>query len=460
VHQDLSLAAGRLAVQPSRIALTTPPGSTRSRTLRLTNTGTVPLHLSLIEQDRGFTPAGAHQAAGPGAPLRREKINGSHQPITDLRNSPAAALPQQQAAAGTAWSSITNYPTPIMDNVVADNDGVVYSVGGVDDNTITAAGYAYHPDSKSWTKIADLPQPREAAAGAFVNGKLYVTGGWDASGTPTSTTYAYDPAANKWTQVADLPAPLAAGAATSVNGQLYAVAGCSTFDCVTASTAAYRYDPAANAWTKLADFPQGVVFLGCGPTTDGMVCAGGLQPIADFPFTQPSAATYQYVAGSNAWTRVADMPYTNWGMAYAGADGKLQVVGGIVNNELSNQSAEFDSATGTWSTLPNAPNALYRGGATCGLYQVGGALNSASGILPTPYADQLPSTDPCIRGSDVAWLSESSNDVVVQPGKSVTVTVTLGGPATSQAGQYGARLAMTTDTPYQVTPVPVTMTVH
>ena len=472
VRQDWRLAAGHLTVRPASIAVDQAPGSTRSRTLRLTNDGTVPLHLNLVEQDRGFTPAGGeHQSAGPGTPLHRVKINASPKPFTTLGRSSSAlprrsTLPQQQAAAGTGtgtgtgWESTADYPTPIADNVVADNDGVVYSVAGVDDNTVTAAGYAYHPGSTSWTPIADLPQALEAPVGAFVDGKLYVAGGWDDSGNPVSTTYAYSPATNKWTRVADLPAPVAAGAATVSNGKLYVVAGCGTAACAPASTAVYRYDPDSNTWTQLADYPQDVVFLGCAGTSGGLVCAGGVQPLATYPYTQSSAATYEYVAGSNAWTRVADMPYTDWAMGYAGSGGKLEVVGGIVNEEVSNQAAEFDPATGTWSALPNAVNTLYRGGATCGIYQVGGSLDSLDGLLPTPYVEQLPGYDSCIQGSDVTWLSESSDSVEVQPGKSVTVPVTLDAPTASPAGEYDARLAITTDTPYQVTPVPITMTVR
>ena len=347
-----------------------------------------------------------------------------------------------------------------MDNVVASNDGVVYSVAGVTDNGLTAAGYAYHPDRQAWTRIADLPQAIEAPVGAFVDGRLYVAGGWDANGNPTSATYAYDPARNIWARVADLPAPVAIGAATSVDGQLYVVAGCATAECTPASSATFRYDPGTNAWTKLADYPQDVVFLACAPASHGLVCAGGLTPLASYPYEEVTAATYQYVAGTNVWTRVADMPYADWGMAYTGEGGQLQVVGGIVDGAVTNQASQFDPATGGWSALPNAVNALYRGGAACGLYRVGGSLPSASGLDPAPYAEQLPGYDDCVSGSDVAWLSTSSSQVDVPPGRTVTVTVALAAPMDAALGEYDARLAVTTDTPYPISPVPVALTVR
>jgi hypothetical protein len=411
-------------------------------------------------QDRGFTPAGGkHRPTASGAALRRVKIAASWQPFATRTTPPNGVAQPQVAAAGAAWSDLPWYPTPIMDNLVAEEDGVVYSVAGFADSGITAAAYAYHSDSRSWTRIADLPQPLESPVGGFADGKLYAAGGWDANGNPVSTAYAYDPRTNAWSRVADLPAPLAAAAATSANGELYVVAGCTTPACVPASTATYRYDPNNDAWTRLADYPQPVVLPGCASTGGGIVCAGGLTPLDTYPGQEPSSATYQYVAGNNAWTRVADMPYPDWGMAYAGSDGKLQVVGGVANGSVTNQASQFDPSTGAWSALPNANDAVYRGGAACGLYRIGGSLPAISGLEPTPYAEHLPTGDACISGSDVAWLAESSSDVEIPAGRSVTVTVAFDASGVSVAGEYGARLAVATDTPYPVSPVPVAMTV-
>jgi Kelch motif len=460
VRQDWSLAAGRLTIKPASISVSQRSGDTRYQTVRLTNDGSRSLHLNLIEQNRGFTPAGGkHQSTAAGAPLQRVDVAASWKPFATRKTSPQTLAQPQTAAAGAAWSDLPWYPTPIMDNLVTEDDGVVYSVAAFTDSGITAAAYAYHQDSKSWTRIADLPQRLESPVGGFVDGKLYAAGGWDANGNPVSTTYAYDPRANTWSRVADLPAPIAAAAGTSANGRLYVVAGCTTVECVPASTAAYRYDPDTDAWTRLADYPQPVVLPGCAQAGDGVVCAGGLTPLDTYPYEEPSGASYQYVAGSNAWTRVADMPYPDWGMAYAGADGRLQVVGGVANGSVTNQAVEFDPATGAWSGLPNANNAVYRGGAACGLYRIGGSLPSFSGIEPSPYAEQLPTGDACISGSDVLWLSESSSDIAIPPGRSVTVTIELDASGVSAAGQYDARLAVATDTPYPVLPVTVAMTV-
>ena len=214
-----------------------------------------------------------------------------------------------------------------------------------------------------------------------------------------------------------------------------------------------RYDPGADTWTRLADYPQAVAFLGCAAAGDGLVCAGGVDPATG----EVSSATYRYFADADTWVRVADLPFRSWGMAYADAGGKFQVIGGVVNDSVSNQAAEYDPATNVWSALPNAANALYRGGAACGLYQIGG---SAYSFNATPLAQRLPGYDDCLRGSAVSWLSVSrTGELTLPPGRSITITVSVAAPAAVPPGEYAARLAFVTDTPYQVEPMPVTMRV-
>jgi hypothetical protein len=457
VHRDWRLEAGHLTVQPADISLSQRPGRAGQRQVRLTNDGSQPLHVSLVEQDRGYTPAGGRPATtAPGAPLVQVK---GETPVGSLAARgaarPASTAAPQDATSGTAWTNLPEYPDLVMDNLVADDDGTVYSVGGTGDEAVTAKGYVYDPRAKVWNRIADLPEGRESPVGAFVDGRLLVVAGWDLAGT-TATTYSYDPGTDSWSRKADLPAGMAAGAAASVNGKLYVVGGCTTNGCIPASNGAYRYDPDADSWTKLADYPESVAFLACAPAGDGVVCAGGVDPAKGWS-GEPTNTTYRYFPESNTWVRVAYMPYYAWGMAYAGVGGRLQIVGGNIYGTVTNQASEFDPGTGVWSALPNANTPQFRGGAACGLYQVGG---SPYGFNPTPLVQQLTGYDYCVHGSDVPWLSANRTAFDLPAGGSVTVTVAADASAVAGLGEYGARLALVTDTPYATKPIPVTMTVH
>lgn len=454
VRQDWQLRAGRVSATAAGLEVSAGRHGADPGSVTLTNNGAVPAHVKVVEQDRGFTPVGGHHAAAsPGAPLKKTPLHDATAFRPNERHAGTTAPSAREAEVNPAWSDLPNFPTPIMDNVVAESDGVVYSVGGFTDAGITAAGYAYDADAGSWQRIADLPAPRENAVGGFVDGRLYVAGGWDGKGNLTSTTFAYDPAADRWTRVADIPAPSAAASGAVADGGLYIVSGCTTVMC-TEATPTYRYDPDDDAWTRLADYPEHVVMAGCATPGEGLVCAGGLVPAEFAGDEHPVSSAYRYVPGSDAWTAVAALPYPVWGASSAGADGRLQMVGGITGDIITNQAVEFDPATGAWSALPNATYPMFRGGAACGLTRVGGSIGDG---FAAPYVERLPGQGACVSGDDVGWLATDKTEVVVPPGGSVQVRVAFDAAATSERGTYAARLAFVTDTPYTVPPVDVSL---
>jgi hypothetical protein len=442
ITDNWKLDAGRLSVRPGAVSAAVRPGSTATVPVTFRNTGTAALHVDLSERDGpGSTPT----SAGPGTPLVRVKA-----PVTThaLGAAPRGAPGTTARQAAAPWAGITDHPTTTVDNVVAYDRGQVYSISGVVDGNVSAAGDVYDPATNAWTPIAPMPAAVEAAQGTFVGDKLYVTGGWDASGTDVTSTYVYDPARDVWSTVADLPVAVSGGAAASLDGQLYVVGGCTTDACVPASAAVYSYDPGTNAWTRHADYPKALAFLGCAGLADHLVCAGGSDPE-----TGASVAdTYSYDPASDTWTQVADLPYRNWGAAYAGANGRLQLVGGVVNDLVSNQAEQYDPSSDAWSALPNAGNAVYRGGGACGLYVVGGARGTLTGITA---AETLPGYDDCTGPVDVLWLSESATSFDLAPGHSRTVLVRL--DSAHVPGDASARMVPATDTPYDVAPVGVTL---
>ena len=46
--------------------------------------------------------------------------------------------------------------------------------------------YSYDPSTMSWTQLADMADAREAPTSNWVNGQLYVVGGWDENGNSAS----------------------------------------------------------------------------------------------------------------------------------------------------------------------------------------------------------------------------------------------------------------------------------
>jgi hypothetical protein len=151
------------------------------------------------------------------------------------------------------------------------------------------------------------------------------------------------------------------------------------------------------------------------------------------------------------------MPDDAWGAATATANGKLEVMGGAINNgaDVTNQAFAYDPSSNAWSAMPDSNNATYRGGAACGIYKVGG---SVGGFTPVPFTENLPGYDQC--DGTVAWMSLNKTQFTVAPGNTVTVTVTADSSVVSQPGSYAAQVVASTNTPYpSLAPVGVTMTV-
>jgi N-acetylneuraminic acid mutarotase len=461
-RQDFTLKAGHLTVTPGSIAVTETLGSAKTKNVKLTNDGTQPVHVKVGEQNGSFTPMGQSKPAStmPGAPLQTVKTTTSFTNRSSAQVKPQAkplgVEPRSTTPSAPPWADIANYPIKVMDNAVATgDDGTVYSFGGTDGNAAWATSYAYDPSSQQWSKIADMPEALNGAAAVPLNGKIYIIGGWNAAGTGSTHVYAYDPSGNSYSQVASLPKGVSGAAATSLNGQLYVVGGCTTGQCAPASDSTFSYDPGSDSWSTLDAYPGGALaFMGCAGVAGELVCAGGI----DATTSAGSKATYAFTPGSG-WTKVADMPVDDWAFSYYGANDKFQIVGGAISNgtQITNQALEYDPAANTWSALPNANNADYRGGGGCGLYKIGG---STGNFNPQTFAETLPGFSPCGVTPDVPWLSESTTEFDLAPGASTTVVVTMDSSTVPQPGAYTGGISISTDTPYSVPSVSASMQVN
>ena len=105
-------------------------------------------------------------------------------------------------------------------------NGKFYVAGGFTSTGNTAALEVYTPSINGWTVLPPMPTPRRAAAGAVVNGRLYVIGGLgNGSSTPLRTVEAYNPATNTWRTLSPLPKAVFAAAAVAINGAIHVVGG-------------------------------------------------------------------------------------------------------------------------------------------------------------------------------------------------------------------------------------------
>jgi N-acetylneuraminic acid mutarotase len=230
---------------------------------------------------------------------------------------------------------------------------------------------------------------------------------------PSASVYAYTPGSNTWAAVASLPTAEGAPMAAVLGGQLYVVGGCTTTtstggfcsDPSQTSDAMYRYDPDSNTWATLASYPVPVSFGACAGIDGQVVCAGGRESTSSEGDLGDLSATYLYDPVANTWRRGADMPAVHgdgyWAMSYAGADGMLQMAGGVTNNSMAvtNEAQEYNPVTNTWKLLPNTGYPAYQQAGACGFYQIG------DGVGDQAAAQVLPGYDQCDGAGDAPWLT-------------------------------------------------------
>jgi N-acetylneuraminic acid mutarotase len=345
---------------------------------------------------------------------------------------------------------VAPFPFSIMDSTADAFDGKVYSVGGFDGGANLNVAFVYDPDTDSWAEIASMSEVREKPAAAFVDGLLYVVGGWDDTGGTVGTLEIYDPETDTWSTGAEAPAAYAAATAVAHDGLLYVIGGCTDFCGV---TDVYVYDPGTDAWSAAAPYPEEVSWTHCA-SVDGLVyCAGGVSDGAG-----ELDSGYAYDADADAWSPIASLPQTQWAGGYVGAGGQLIVSGGVTDDfsTVTNAGWAYDPGSDAWSSIPNSNNALYRGASACGFYKIGG---SQEGFSPVDAVELLPGLDDCGAAPDVTWLSVDPTAGSLAPSDSTEVTVAFDASVAEvdQPGTYQAMLTFKEDTPYVVSPVAITM---
>ena len=453
VRKDFTLDAGHLTVSSQSLSTSQVLGAAASKSVTFGNDGTAPVHVSLGEEDAGYTAmdTGPEAATPSGAPAMVTRTTTSLGAASRTTAAPTAGPVLRPSAAPAAgpWTSVADYPEPLQDGIVASHNGKVYVAGGYNGSYALQDAYIYDPAAQAWSTIARLPERLEASSAGFIGDTLYVAGGFgDGSGGSTHA-YAYHPDTNAWTRLADLPVGVAAAGSAVVDGKLYVIGGCTNGSSCSATSTVSVYDPGSDSWTKAPDYPTAVAWAACGGVSAEVVCAGGYG-------SSSLTSTYAYAPGGSGWTAKADMPVDAWGAASTSANGKLEVMGGAINGgtAVTNEGFAYDPDTDSWTQLPNSNNAGYRGGAACGIYKVGGSGPGG----PTSVVEHLPGYDQC--GGDVGWMSEETTGFDVAPGQTVTVKVTTDSATLSQPGTYKGELVVGTDSPYgSAQPVAVTMDV-
>lgn len=160
------------------------------------------------------------------------------------------------------WSEDLTDPLPVAlaySSVVTDGN-LIYVIGGEDQTAVLYDTlYIYDPagaDGSRWTTGTPLASPRAYTAAGYIDGMIYVAGGWLGGETVTDAVEIYDVAGGTWMAGPSMPlelSPFSAGTLGPylvLNGSFNAVTTSTTYSC---SADYYLLDTAAGTWSTHTD---------------------------------------------------------------------------------------------------------------------------------------------------------------------------------------------------------------
>jgi N-acetylneuraminic acid mutarotase len=297
-----------------------------------------------------------------------------------------------------------------------------------------------------WVKASPFPVPEEELYGVSVNSKMYVIGGYGATGQPApAMVWEYDPGPDKWTRKKNLPVAVHHQAQTVMNGKIYFFGGCQRPANGPGANGwapvdnAWEYDPAADTYKALAPMP-GKRCSAIAESVGGRIYViGGVTTMdntTDVAFNGQGPArvlgvNQVYDPAANTWTTKSAMP-TGRNHAFSGVvNGKIYVIGGRIGHGFVTTSSntdvveEYDPARDLWGVAKARMISPRSGGgwATYNgkIYVAGGEVqnerySAAFRSLETydPVAnrwDILPSLPGAVHGNAVAFIGNRLHTV-------------------------------------------------
>ena len=267
---------------------------------------------------------------------------------------------------------------------------------------IVATLYEFSSLLGTFSTRSPMPTPRYRFAAAALDGKIYITGGFNASDNVDlqpilKGTLIYDISTDSYTDLPDATplTPRSDACMAAVAGKLCLVGGYDQ-DYVSTLSSAEVFDPLTQQWSAIDDdmpTPRGDLVcaaLGASSTTgegESLVVAGGYyDPTGKWTAGAFLTTVEAYNPGNSSWTTLTPMLHARGDKAMLAITGnRLMVLGGetTANGQdevASNKVAIYYPEENIWLASPPMPFGRFRFGAALmddlGVYAFGGATTS------------------------------------------------------------------------------------
>lgn len=272
---------------------------------------------------------------------------------------------------------------------VYDPDGdKIYMIGGTPDGYASTGVnyiYAYDPVANSWnTSLTPMPTARSWISGAYWNGKIYVIGGSNTSGTAIGNNEVYDIAGNSWATPTPISQPRFAHGTVAHNGNIYVVGGTNG---TTGYSTVYRYNISGGSWSQATDLPQAWDMGGCTIWDNVIYICGGYDRNAVQTWTHLWGGTINPGDPDDiTWTQLDTMPGLTGNNGATALDGNIYMLGGFLETSRSPR-LDFYRWNLTWVRSTDYPITITRNymvTARLSYNQIYGVAGDANGDWGTP----------------------------------------------------------------------------
>jgi len=264
--------------------------------------------------------------------------------------SSGTARPSTAGATGavTAATAPWKLAEPVAREIVATTGNDLEIIGGLDHTKFsTTAVVVVDPATGAAQTPAKLAEAVHDAAGAALNGRVFVFGGGGPSESGTADVQAVS-ASGSATIVGKLPEPRSDHEAATVGNRAYVFSGYdgSTFLPSVVSTTD------GTTFTTMGNLAVPVRYAAIAAVGKTVYLLGGVADAAG----HDTAAIQALDTATGTITQVAQLPTTVSHASAVTIGGRVYVLGGFVNNSsLSDQILRFDPATKTTTAIGELP---------------------------------------------------------------------------------------------------------
>ncbi len=244
------------------------------------------------------------------------------------------------------WTEMGRLPEPRHHPMLIGHDDTVFALGGYGWSGAgdwTSMTQIWALLDGGWVPAGEMPGPQAETVGVSLNGRLHLVTGrapkgeangqWNDQGD-IDIHRAFDPAANRWETLAPCPMARNSAAGAVLEGMLWVAGGRTVGGGGTGRLD--RYDPAADRWTTMAPIPRS---FGQNNQVGGglaMAAAGGkLVAFGGEWFARPGGGvfpeTWSYDPARDLWEAGPDMATPRHGLGSAAVgDVVYAIAGGAV----------------------------------------------------------------------------------------------------------------------------------